>query len=134
MNYSNETLAELETLFKEQESYVADIQQHIKELNKNIDMFDPREFIEYEQYDEFLDECNDLIKIGNLEYYPSKVLEEIDPMAYSWGFDDFADSVELESIPEYQCLLEQLEEAELNLSIELETLDNLNDAIGEMMG
>ena len=41
-------------------------------------------------YNEMLDEQG-MIKIGSLEYYPSTVLEEVDPTAYRVGFTEFCD-------------------------------------------
>lgn len=43
-------------------------------------------------YREMLDECFPMVKIGNLEYYPSKVLECVDPIAYRCGFTDYLDA------------------------------------------
>lgn len=48
-------------------------------------------------YAEMLDECHDLVKIGNLEYLPSKVLSSVDPIAYNIGFSDYV-SNELEEL------------------------------------
>jgi len=53
----------------------------------------------YEMYNEALDE-QDVIKIGNLEYYPSYILEKVDPIAYNVGFSDFLDAYEIEIIDE----------------------------------
>jgi hypothetical protein len=46
----------------------------------------------YDMYDEMLDECNDEIKIGYITFSPSRVLSELDPIAYSCGFSDWLDS------------------------------------------
>ena len=42
-----------------------------------------------EMYDEMLDECNDMVRIGTLEYTPSYVLKEVDPIAYREGFLEY---------------------------------------------
>lgn len=44
-------------------------------------------------YDEMLDSCYDIIRIGTLEYYPSHVLQEVDPTAYRCGESDYIDSL-----------------------------------------
>ena len=44
-----------------------------------------------ERYNEMLDECNPMIKIGTLEYTPSQVLEAVDPIAYKIGLSEFSD-------------------------------------------
>lgn len=46
----------------------------------------------YDMYDEYLDEVCEIVKIGNMEYLPSRVLAEVDPIAYSCGFDDWLDA------------------------------------------
>lgn len=43
-------------------------------------------------YDNMLDECYEIIRIGSLTYYPSEVLEKTDPIAYRCGLSDWADS------------------------------------------
>jgi len=53
----------------------------------------------YELYDEMLDEQG-VIRIGNLEYYPSYVLEKVDPIAYRVGFSDFLNAYEIEIVDE----------------------------------
>jgi hypothetical protein len=44
-----------------------------------------------ERFDEMLNESNEVIKIGTLEYLPSQVLKAVDPIAYRIGKYDFAD-------------------------------------------
>lgn len=41
-------------------------------------------------YDDALDECGD-VTIGTLAYAPSRVLREVDPIAYRCGFWDWLD-------------------------------------------
>ena len=45
-------------------------------------------------FDELLDECNPVVKIGTLEYSPSWVLKRVDPIAYRVGLSDYWDSME----------------------------------------
>ena len=45
-----------------------------------------------ERFDEMLD-CEGLVKVGSLEFYPSKILSCCDPIAYRCGFSDFTDSL-----------------------------------------
>ena len=46
-----------------------------------------------EMYDEMLDDCNDMVRIGTLEYTPSQVLKEVDPIAYREVFLEFVDDL-----------------------------------------
>ena len=42
-----------------------------------------------ELYDDMLDDCYPMVKIGTLEYLPSRVLKEVDPIAYRCGMNDY---------------------------------------------
>lgn len=44
------------------------------------------------KYNEMLDECYDKYSIGGMTFYPSEILEELDPVAYRSGYLDYADS------------------------------------------
>lgn len=46
------------------------------------------------RYDEYLNEYGDAV-IGSLKYRASRVLREVDPVAYRCGFDDWADAEQL---------------------------------------
>ena len=43
-------------------------------------------------YDEFLDEICDVVRIGTLEYSPSWVLKQVDPIAYRIGLSEYEDA------------------------------------------
>jgi hypothetical protein len=61
------------------------------------------EFIEESEglalYDEMLDELHSPIIIGGIEFDPSRVLKELDPIAYQCGFNDWLDSCDLTTDP-----------------------------------
>lgn len=46
--------------------------------------------ITYEDYDNMLDECYPML----FGLYPSKILEECDPIQYRCGYSDYVDSME----------------------------------------
>ena len=50
----------------------------------------------HEQYDEMLDEVYTPYNIGVLEFNASRVLSELDPIAYATGFNDWCDSEDIE--------------------------------------
>ena len=78
-----------------------------------------------QEYDECLD-SEGPVKVGGLTFYPSRILEEIDPIAYRCGFNDWLDYEEwdefegdymkrddIEKVTEdYEEYLEELEEKE----------------------
>jgi len=41
-----------------------------------------------DKYREMLDECYPVVKIGCLEFSPSRIVEEIDPIAFRCGVAD----------------------------------------------
>ena len=53
---------------------------------------DDREFSE--AYNDMLNEVSGPVRIGTLEYQASRVLAEVDPIAYSSGFSDWLDSLD----------------------------------------
>lgn len=61
------------------------------------------EFIDESQalnlYDQMLDELYAPISIAGIEFDPSQVLKELDPIAYQCGFNDWLDSCELTTDP-----------------------------------
>ena len=67
------------------------------------------EIDDHSAYDDFLNECYEEVKVAGLSFLPSRVLEELDPVAYSCGYSDWMDSI--------QCELEE--------AIENEDYDNI---------
>lgn len=63
----------------------------------------PREV--YDRYDEMLDECTPIVKVGMLEYSPSRVLKEVDPIAYRCDINDWLDSLVTDGLFCYGCEL-----------------------------
>jgi len=45
-----------------------------------------------QRYRDDLDETNEEIKLGELTFLPSRVIEELDPIAFRCGFADWTDS------------------------------------------
>lgn len=68
-----------------------------------------------EMYEEMLDECNPMVTIGSLQYFPSTVLKEVDPIAYRCGFNDYVDS-----LTDSDIYVEDLTDSEINLETEEE--------------
>ena len=46
-----------------------------------------------QQYEAMLDDCYPMVCIGDMEYEPSRVLKEVDPIAFRVGMFDYADSL-----------------------------------------
>ena len=46
----------------------------------------------YNRYDDMLNESGPIV-IGGIEFYPSDILKEMDPIAYDTNFNDYMDSI-----------------------------------------
>jgi len=64
------------------------------------------------EYDEFLDDTYGDIKLGELTYSASRVLETCDPVAYRCGHNDYNDSLLTSARTELEELEEELKELE----------------------
>lgn len=97
---------------------------------KEIDNFEPDEYEAENAYAEFIDECHDEIKIGCYTFSPSRVLKELDPIAFNCGLSEFIDD-ELSERPErfegYTELHEELDELQDELSDLESELDELEE-------
>jgi hypothetical protein len=51
------------------------------------------EFDALRLYDDMWDESYPLVSIGNLTFQPSRIIKELDPIAYKVGFHDWCDSI-----------------------------------------
>ena len=47
----------------------------------------------YDAYDEMLDDYTPMVKVGSFEYLPSRVLKELDPIAYRCGLNNYLDGL-----------------------------------------
>jgi len=47
-----------------------------------------------QQFDEMLDECYPVVKIGYMEFYPSQILKNCDPIAYQISVSEYEDGLE----------------------------------------
>lgn len=45
------------------------------------------------RYEDMLDECHPMVRIGEMEFEPSRVLREVDPIAFRAGMLDYADAL-----------------------------------------
>ena len=70
---------------------------------------------------EYLDEINPMVEIGNLKYYPSRVLREVDPIAYGCAYSNWLD---------FELYVDRLIEVGDNYYF----YDDINDLIDQMDG
>ena len=99
---------------------------------KEIDTFEPDQDEAENAYTEFLDECHEEIKIGYLSWPASRVLKEMDEIAFRCGLQDFIcnDVADLEKFEGYTELKEKLDELQdelYDLESELEGLEETEE-------
>lgn len=118
-------LLHAEVEMKEQE--IRKLQALIADKEKQQDQIecDPDDFAD--QFDEMLDESG-AVEAGGYSFYPSRILKELDPIAYSCSLNDYADSifdaVETDEYKELQEEIDQLESDIEDLESEIEDLEN----------
>lgn len=95
---------------------IAALKKQIVELENKIDNFEIDEDNYDEKYDKWLDEIYGEIMIGNISFLPSRILRELDPIAYRCGFSDYIDSLDIEDDEDYQELQTELEEVKEELA------------------
>jgi hypothetical protein len=66
-----------------------EIIERIKELETEKTALENNE--NKEEYDEMLD-CEGPVKVCGMDFYPSRILEELDPVTYSCGMNDYNDA------------------------------------------
>lgn len=47
-----------------------------------------------ELYKDFIDETTPMVSIWGMEYSPSQILQDVDPIAYRTGFNDWLDGLD----------------------------------------
>ena len=113
------------------ENQIVDLETTLEQLKKELTDF-PDNYDLYEEYDQMLDElyeeqCNNLpvcISGSNLIY-------EFGPTAYRCGYNDFIDSYDFSSLPEYIDLENEIESIESNIEFIQEEIDELQEELEE---
>ena len=80
-----------------------EILKEITELKERIENIENGD--EYKAYDEMLNDCYPITKIGCCEFEASRILKELDEIAYNVGYNDYTDSC----ISDLETELEDLE-------------------------
>lgn len=118
----------LETQIEYLDDQIHNKTMDIQDLKQEMDDFDPADHISKEDYDQMIDDCHEMVSIGGLEFYPSTVLAECDPVGYDRGFSEYVYSFELDEFSEYREMMDEKEslEAEIeDLKAELENLEEI---------
>ena len=106
------------------ESKIDAIKAEIENKQHAIDSFEYE--ISESDFNEFLDDEGSVTVCG-MEFYPSDILKNCDPVAYRCAKSDYESNYDLDDVEEYADLKDELEalESELeDLESELEDLQN----------
>ena len=109
------------------ESKIDAIKADIESKQSEIDNF------EYEssesEFDEFLDDVEEAVTVCGIEFYPSDILKNCDPIAYRCAKADYESSYDLDDVKEYCDLKDELEVLESELEDFESELEDLNDQL-----
>ena len=106
------------------ESKIDAIKADIENKQSEIDNFEYE--VSESDFDSYLDD-EGLITLFGMEFYPSDILKNCDPVAYRCAKSDYEYNTDLDNVEEYADLKEELEalESELeDLKDELEALES----------
>lgn len=76
-----------------------------------------------DEYDSYLDGCYGDLDVCGSTFSASYALKNLDPTAYRCGKSDYDSEKDLDDVPEYVTLTEELEDKETNLENEIEELE-----------
>ena len=94
---------------EESQDRVDEIVERVTEIEERLETIEGDD--NEAEYDEMIDECTEDIVIFGMTYSPSRVLKEIDPIAYRCGITDYND----EELSELENELEELEDEQRQL-------------------
>ena len=91
---------------------------------------DPDDFAD--QFDDLLDESG-TVEAGGYSFYPSRILKELDPIAYSCSLNDYADSVfDASETDDYKALQEEIDQLESDIEDLENEIEDLENQIAEL--
>lgn len=100
--------AELEKAIETKKAEIAAKEKEIDNFELDNDDYE-------EQYKEAID-SEGPVTVAGITFDPSRILQEMDPIAYRCGLADYVDSCEKDDDPKYQELAEELETLEDDLA------------------
>lgn len=115
-------IEQLKQVIANVENKIESLNNEIESKQKEIDSFEYE--VSESDFDEFLDEIEDVVTICGMTFYPSDILKSCDHVAYRCAKSEYESNYDLDDIEEYQDLKQELEELENQLE---EFEDNLED-------
>ena len=109
---------------------IEDKQGEIATLQSNIETFEYS--CDEDQFNEFLDDVEQSVTIYGIEFYPSDILKNCDPIAYRCGKSDYEADIDFNDIPEYQDMLSELDDLQTELDDLQTELDDLESQLDDL--
>lgn len=126
-------LDELNKSLGELQQKLIELQLERDNIQEEIDSFDVSEYISHDEYDEVLNEVyGETVNIAGSVFDTATALKELDETAYILGYNDYCDSYNKEDIPEYQDLMERLDELESKIEYTEDTIEELEEQVMEL--
>ena len=101
MSNITEEIEQLIEEIEQEKSLIVTLNNNLYETEEEMDNFNPADHLSEEEFDNYLDEMQEIIEVGGISFNPSRILSELDPIAYSEAFSDWASFYEKEDIQEY---------------------------------
>lgn len=128
---SIERIEELKELIAIVKQNLSQEQTTCDSLKIDLENFDKGDYVDPDGYDEMLDSDGD-VSVCGMMFEPSRIIKELDPIAYDCGLSDYVDSVSDDDIPEYVELESQIEECEENIEEFESELEDLESELEEL--
>lgn len=80
-------------------------------------------------FDSVLDDNEESVTVCGMEFYPSDILKNCDPIAYRCAKSDYESNYDLDDVAEYCDLKDELEALESELEYFESELEDLNDQL-----
>ena len=111
------------------ESKIDEIKADIENRQSEIDNFEYE--ISESGFDSYLDDSEETVTVCGLDFCPSDILKNCDPIAYRCAKSDYESNYDLDDVEEYCDLKDELEALEYELEDLESELEDLNDQIDD---
>lgn len=109
------------------ESKIDAIKAEIETKQNEISSFEYE--ISENDFNEFLDEIEQPVNVCGMEFYPSDILKNCDPIAYRCAKSDYESNYDLDDCEEYCDLKDELDALESDLEDLESELEDLKDEL-----
>lgn len=106
---------------------LSNLQRLLADKESQLASFDLDEYDYTEQYKDFIDEITEPVEIMGMSFTASRILEELDPIAFACGLSDYVDSLDITNNDTYQQLEELIEELESQIDDIESQIDELEN-------